>query len=667
MNALSLRTKIGKLNQNLLDMHINNKVINCFFVLIIISIQIGKTQGDNIKTLEIDFKTGEITPNPNTIELKEGDLYRIKVKNINTYLYKISVNTKDTILENAIDFPSISALGIESVSGLLSGIKGIGLPFPLPLKINVSEEIDSALNEINPSIATETNDPSNIMSDDSWIEDLEDLFNRTMRPARRAEDRIAQEKDLLNQKQLNLEEEEKEVNAWLDIAKNFVYDTQYQSFDIVSFIQNRPDPSQLILLKNFLNTSFNKYENDMETYCKQIGKSPLKERHEAVLNAYQLLIKGLEAMISALSDKNTDFMLGLVVSRRMLFETNLLQNEEADEKLEVINETFQTLTHYFDSLVARYLFVEMIDENLNISGKSLQKKIDDYRELILRDVTELRLKIQQLRRDYQNEIYQFKIRDVFIGNEALIKQDQTIETVYDSIISRLNKAVSLVNSSRYKSLMNTAAHIANNKDYCYTSLPIQLNGDQTSLSLQVTPRNEDSFLQKYQIIDVRFPKRPKFSIGIGSSLYISGLNDEAFSTITDISTMSMTNDSGQVTIIQDTSFTPIQEENTSKFEIGSLVSLHGNWLLKNNWSAGFALGLGISYTKSVRPRFHFGPYLSYGKRNAITLGLGIIGGYVDRKSSVLEEREKFRSDPGNVVVSRLEGSCYFSLGYLRRF
>jgi long-subunit fatty acid transport protein len=75
----------------------------------------------------------------------------------------------------------------------------------------------------------------------------------------------------------------------------------------------------------------------------------------------------------------------------------------------------------------------------------------------------------------------------------------------------------------------------------------------------------------------------------------------------------------------------------------------------------------FSVGTSIKPRLTLGLGLTYVKKQMITFDVSFITGYVERKSNVINETEKYRLSNESLVVSKLETSWALSLGYIYAF
>jgi hypothetical protein len=91
------------------------------FLLPIICLSQGKdTEHKNLPLVKFNFK------NPNKIkipsEIKEGDFYRILIKDINLNRYFISLKASDTVYSKPIEFPTFGSIDLSGLTNLASSI-----------------------------------------------------------------------------------------------------------------------------------------------------------------------------------------------------------------------------------------------------------------------------------------------------------------------------------------------------------------------------------------------------------------------------------------------------------------------------------------------------------------------------------------------------------------
>jgi hypothetical protein len=56
--------------------------------------------------------------------------------------------------------------------------------------------------------------------------------------------------------------------------------------------------------------------------------------------------------------------------------------------------------------------------------------------------------------------------------------------------------------------------------------------------------------------------------------------------------------------------------------------------------------------------------LSYGKKHNFTFDLGLIAGYTDTKSKVIDLNNVYTEKPSNITVTKLKAGAFVSFGYM---
>ena len=236
---------------------------------------------------------------------------------------------------------------------------------------------------------------------------------------------------------------------------------------------------------------------------------------------------------------------------------------------------------------------------------------------------------------------------------SLKENDKKIKNSYSTTLSIVDKLSDNINADKVNQFLSAIVLQDNNKDFTYTSTPQQLNGDIGILHLTVEPRGDIS-LQKY-ITEIHFPKPQLFYIGVGASLYYSGLYDEAYS--------AKTNENGT-----DTTYSLVNED-PKKNEFGMAILLRYGWKFddKSTIGAHFTFGPAISISNKIKPRIVIGGGFSIGNENMLVIDAGLIGGYAERLSKAFILNQSYQDKPTQPTVSVLKTSWFISLGYLYRF
>lgn len=239
----------------------------------------------------------------------------------------------------------------------------------------------------------------------------------------------------------------------------------------------------------------------------------------------------------------------------------------------------------------------------------------------------------------------------------LKENDKSIKEAYDKIVTLLTEAVASVSADKSQELLAPLIAIQNNKDAIFTSMPQQFTGEQSKVTLTVSPRDEKFNLNSYST-QYTFPIRIKKYVSVGISFYGASLHDEAYSTLKAKAPDSTTTDSYS-----------LKKEDNHKAELGIAALLRFGTKYWDNRDIGthLSLGAGISVSNKIKPRMLFGGGFSFGDKHMLTIDAGGILGYVDRLSNVVSESATYSEKPESVVVSKIGFGGFLSIGYLYQF
>lgn len=228
---------------------------------------------------------------------------------------------------------------------------------------------------------------------------------------------------------------------------------------------------------------------------------------------------------------------------------------------------------------------------------------------------------------------------------------------YDSLLKAVNLSLELIEYSKVAKIYDDISRSTSIKVTTFTSLPLQFSKDQTLLSIDIKPWKDSSNAQSYST-EISFPVYRKSYFAVGTGVYLSGMNDHAYSV------------SGAQIIDSVTSYSLVQE-NTSNRELGLAIQLHVGRKFGPNGKLGAhgTFGTGFSFTKSIKPRLQYGGGFSFGDQHRLTINGGGTVGYVDRLSNAFSVGEDFEysAKPVNVLVSQIKTSWYLSFGYVFLF
>lgn len=245
-----------------------------------------------------------------------------------------------------------------------------------------------------------------------------------------------------------------------------------------------------------------------------------------------------------------------------------------------------------------------------------------------------------------------------IDDDKNLKQKHEANTKLLAEIKKLAEyALGVLKPQAVQQWLKSAVFMGNT-GYTYTSLPFQLKGDFTDLSIQIVPRTKEFGLDEYHT-QIRLPKVSKWYYGVGTSLYSSNLSDDQYSVQT-------------TTIDSTTSRFRVINEEQSGWEAGISTLFHvGGTIKSSNVGMHLSLGPSISLTKPLKPRLMAGGGLSFGKSNKLIFNGFIISGLVNRLSNSYKEGKTVIVDPADipesVTVSKIGWGVGGSIGYLYTF
>ena len=278
------------------------------------------------------------------------------------------------------------------------------------------------------------------------------------------------------------------------------------------------------------------------------------------------------------------------------------------------------------------------------------KKIDAIRL----ELSDMRQSVAKFQSSYISKID--KYREILSKNDTLKKADQDVRVFYDQLAKTVTEALESISASKVAEVIGGVIVVDNNKAREYRSLPIQYYRGQGSLKVNITPRDEKYGLQSYAT-DIRFPWSPRSFVGVGSAFYISTLYDEAFSTLGVVTRDSVTK-KDSVTSYK------VKQESPGRAELGIHAMITAGFCGSSlgYWQVSF--GPGVSVTNKVRPRFLLGGGYAFGKRNLLTVNIGVIVGSVDRRSASVDLDSPMKQKPDQLTVSRPSCGAFLTLGYV---
>lgn len=322
------------------------------------------------------------------------------------------------------------------------------------------------------------------------------------------------------------------------------------------------------------------------------------------------------------------------------------------ENLKNLEKIFLSLNDDFDNLkfqVYNYrleALKEIPDINAPFRFEDFLKNVEQLRS----NNQEFSKQANKLKSIYAKLISNKEITDFLKKNEDYKNKINNISTLYETVRKKNEEFKGIISADNSEKLLKSVLFFV--RDNYYKSLPIQFRGDLEELSISFVPKDSTSGLQTETLSPLVFPVVKNDYWSVGTSFYYSNLSNERFSTLSQPKTDS-------------TSVYTFKREEDNRREAGMAVMLRfGKKIDKSeNFGIHGSFGPGVSIEKNVRPRILFGIGASYGKKHNIVVDWGGILGYVDRKSTIVEEGAEFFEKPEATVTKIMIGN-YFSIGYM---
>jgi flagellar motility protein MotE (MotC chaperone) len=285
----------------------------------------------------------------------------------------------------------------------------------------------------------------------------------------------------------------------------------------------------------------------------------------------------------------------------------------------------------------------------------------DYKNALDR-VLVLRNRLQKEQKEIANaqKTYQAMLDEE--GVMKLIESDKDTKALNDRIAAGFGKlqgtiteAIASMDASKSATMLEGLQVLEANAGHIYVSAPIQYNGGDAQVDIVIAPLKGEYNLQSYNT-SFKFPLKDPSYVGVSAGFYGCSLYNDAFSTSS--RTLISGGDTSQV-------YDLVNEESVRK-EVGADLLFTYGRKCKDGGSFGYhaVIGPGVSLAETVRPRLLVGGGVSLGKEHMLMLNVGAIVGFVDRRSNAYPTDGPYSGEPSNPTVARLDGSLFFSVGYL---
>jgi hypothetical protein len=232
-------------------------------------------------------------------------------------------------------------------------------------------------------------------------------------------------------------------------------------------------------------------------------------------------------------------------------------------------------------------------------------------------------------------------------NEVLKKSTSQFIKVLDGIQKKVEEFEKNTKPDKIDALIKSIFFLTNTKEY--TTFPVQYFGEQTKVTLNFEPRSAEYNLNSGSTT-MLVPKLSRSgNWSVGPSFFVSSLSSEEFSTIG--------TQEGETTTYQ------ILEEESDDFELGIASLVRYEIIDNDKLDMHISFGPGVNIGRNIRPRLLFGSGISIGKKNHLSIDIGGIAGYVDRKSNIVDLEQTYSVLPDKTTVTRLKIGYFIGIGY----
>jgi len=368
---------------------------------------------------------------------------------------------------------------------------------------------------------------------------------------------------------------------------------------------------------------------------------------------------------------NKDFTKFIKSSNLAFLQPSLKEQKENESVRTQMNEFIDNLKYKGNEL--RNINLKIDGLKLSIQKKALSYMLADlnslyYKELdgdlnfdtILAQSEKLRIIIKKVMKQIEEKTKEYnefvkKNKTIIDKDNELKKMNNELKKAFTATAASADKVYTVIDADKVNSWLSSIIHLQNNIIPEYLSLPMQLNGDFTTLEISIGPKKDEYGLPKYQT-EIKFPVPQKTYICIGMSFYFSSLCNETYSI--------------KATMVDSTTTDySIVDEEPKESEIGIATLLHfGKKSEKiENLGIHFTIGPALSISNTVKPRLVLGGGFAYGKKQMITIDILGMAGYVDNKSEVYDINEIYSSKPEQITVSKLSFGIGIAIGYTYKF
>lgn len=248
------------------------------------------------------------------------------------------------------------------------------------------------------------------------------------------------------------------------------------------------------------------------------------------------------------------------------------------------------------------------------------------------------------------------VKKVIGENDDIAVYHKTVNEKVGGLVGKYDAAFTAVNTTTMDPILEQLKMLEGNYSFTYCSIGFQYKGGDGKIKVSATPIGTAPNLPSYSTT-YRFPLKSKRYVGVSAAFYVSGLYNQAFSTVTGVDYINQGDTTDGYLI---------KEEDVTQNEIGAaaLFTYGGKFKKCPQLGGHLAVGPAISLAEKVRPRLFIGTGLSVGKEHMVMLNVGYMAGFTERRSVVYPDDGPYPGTPGEPTVNKLTGSWCFTLGYL---
>ena len=361
-------------------------------------------------------------------------------------------------------------------------------------------------------------------------------------------------------------------------------------------------------------------------------------------NFLQSLLKSSDDSV-IITKKATDATVAPTVEEKLKQHQKLTESLYAEittqkEKLENSLYTYSRLNAFL---------LELIPDGKNFTGISAKVQIIESGFMDLRkEVASLKVKITHSHNQYNTGVLPFITESYRNAHHDVRFGDSLIRKFYaeaNAFIEKMETTSGYMQQKKFIDAIESLQLLSPT----YTSAPLFFTSNLKKFTIDVKPWGDSTKLPSYSTT-FQLPWSQKNIWGVTGGIYISGLHSKGYSAEATIQNA-------------DTSYT-FRDDNPGKFEFGINALAYVGWRMKeeNPWYLGGSFGTGFSIESKPKPRMFAGISALFGDNSRIVLSLGATIGYVQRLSSLYEDKKQIPATE-KYMKDALKCNAFFSINY----